>query len=165
MRQKTIPAFVGRRASPPVGPPGGVSLRHYRPPPPPPPPPTPHAWPLHGGGWIPGGGRGWPPGSGWLPFPLPLPPLPAFGFWFGPVGNDPLLLPLPLPPLPAFGFWFGPVGNDPFVLLPPPPRAMEPEIGASRATPTVATPSMMLSRFVIIVAPTGSLTSKGILRG
>ena len=77
------------------------------------------------------------------------------------MGNDPLLLPLPLPPLPAFGFWFGPVGNDPFVLLPPPPRAMEPEIGASRATPTVATPSMMLSRFVIIVAPTGSLTSKG----
>jgi hypothetical protein len=41
------------------------------------------------------------------------------------------------------------------LLLLPPPRAIEPETGASRATPTVAvvTPSMMLSRFVIIVAP------------
>lgn len=94
-----------------------------------------------------------------LPLPLLLDPddeLPAFGFWFGPVGNEPFLLPLPLPPLPAFGFWFGPVGSAPCV-PPPPPPAVVPETGASRARPTVAvavaTPSMMLSRFGIIVAP------------
>jgi hypothetical protein len=102
-----------------------------------------------------------PGGKPCPPLPLPLPPepddeLPPFRFWFGPVGNGPWVLPLPLPPddeLPPFRFWFGPVGNEPFVLLPP--RAIEPETGASRATPTVAvlTPSMMLSRLVIIVAP------------
>jgi len=70
------------------------------------------------------------------------------------VGNEPFLLPLLVPPLPAFGFWFNPVGSEPCV---PPPPAVAPKIGASRATPTVAvaTPSMTLSRFVIIVAPCG----------
>jgi len=101
-----------------------------------------------------------PGGKPCPPLPLPLPPepddeLPPFRFWLGPVGNGPCVLPLPLPPddeLPPFRFWFGPVGNEPFVLLPP-PRAIAPEAG--RATPTVAiaTPSMMLSRLVIIVAP------------
>jgi hypothetical protein len=93
-------------------------------------PPCPEPEPEPGGTWPPGGRR-WPP---LLPL-LPLDPedeLPAFGFWFGPVGNEPCVL-----------------------LLLPPPRAIEPETGASRATPTVAvvTPSMMLSRLVIIVAP------------
>ena len=102
------------------------------------------------------GGKPWPP----LPLPLPLDPddeLPPFRFWFGPVGNGPCVLPLPLPPddeLPPLRFWLGPVGNEPFVLLPP-PRAIAPETGASRAMPAVAivTPSIMLSRLVIIVAP------------
>ena len=99
-----------------------------------PPCPEPEPEPEPGGTWTPGGRR-WPP---LLPL-LPLDPedeLPAFGFWFGPVGNEPCaLLLLLLPPL-------------------PPPRAIEPETGASRATPTVAVAtSMMLNRFVIIVAP------------
>jgi len=127
------------------------------------------------------GGRPEPPPLGGLPpppepggkpcppLPLPLPPepddeLPPFRFWFGPVGNGPCVLPLPLPPddeLPPFRFWFGPVGNEPFVLLPP-PRAIAPETGASRAMPAVAivTPSIMLSRLVIIVAPFATLSSK-----
>ena len=102
-------------------------------------PPCPEPEPEPGGTWTPGGRR-WPP---LLPL-LPLDPedeLPAFGFWFGPVGNEPCVLLLLLPP--------------------PPPRAIESEIGASTATPTVAVAtSMTLSRFEIIVVPLPTLSSK-----
>jgi hypothetical protein len=73
---------------------------------------------------------------------------------------------VPLPPdpddeLPAFEFWFGPVGNEPCVLPLLPPPAIVPETGASRATPTVAVAtSMTLSRFEIIVVPLPTLSSK-----